>query len=312
MNTAQAKKLDFPKLLSKLGFEPVRVVKNGIELWYNSPFRSETIPSFHTSFLNGKWIWNDFGDTGGTVIDFAMRYQNTDAKGALSFLDSVFKGVNFSKPDAPTPLAQSEQSPNTFYLDRIQPIKLMKDYVENHRGIDLAIANQYLVEVVFTNTETKKQSYAVGIKNVSAGYEVRNPYFKTCIGKKGFTFLKGKKNDSVCVFEGFLDFPSCILDLLEYQTDEMAKRLLLSVEDKGLLSDVIILNTAMFKQPVLEFIQKQNYKFVHGFWDNDKTGMTLKLFFEEHLGTHKVISWNHLYHPHKDYNEAIMEKSKQK
>jgi hypothetical protein len=312
MNTAQAKKLDFPKLLSKLGFEPVKIVKNGLELWYNSPFRREAIPSFHTSFLNGKWIWNDFGDTGGTVIDFAMRYQNTDTKGALSFLDSVFQGVNFSKPNTPTPLAQPKQSPNIFHLDRVQPIKLMKDYVENQRGIDLEIANQYLVEVVFTNTETKKQSYAVGIKNVSEGYEVRNPYFKTCIGKKDFTFLKGKKNDSVCVFEGFLDFPSCILDISENPSDEMAKKLLLSVDGKALLPDVIILNTATFKQPVLEFIQKQNYKFVHGFWDNDKTGMALKLFFEEHLGTHKVISWNHLYQLHKDYNEAIMAKSKQK
>ena len=311
MNTAQAKKLDFPKLLSSLGFEPVKIVKQGAELWYNSPFRPETTPSFHTSFLNGKWIWNDFGDTGGTVIDFVMRYQSTDSKGALGFLDAVFQGVIMPK-HTPTPLAQPKQASPIFQLDRVQPIKLMKDYLENQRGINLDLANQYLVEVVFTNTETKKQSYAVGIKNVSEGYEVRNPFFKTVVGKKHFTFLKGKKNDAVCIFEGFLDFPSCILDLSENPSDKMAKELLLSSEKWALLPDVIILNTASLKHPVLKFIQKQNYKFVHGFWDNDKTGIAIKSFFEEHLGTHKVISWNHLYQPHKDYNEAIVKKMKQK
>lgn len=308
MNTEQAKKLDFPKLLSKLGFEPIKSAKGGTELWYNSPFRNEKEPSFHTSYFNGKWIWNDFGDSGGTVIDFAMRFQNTDVVGALSFLSNSFQGF---KKLSEIPFSFQQPHENTFRLDRVQPIRLTKTYLENDRGINVSLANQYLTEAVYTNTQTGKKYFGVAIKNVSEGYEVRNPFFKGSIGKKDFSFLKGEKNDSVCIFEGFMDFPSCIIDLSKHKSDEDAKNILLSPNKKALLPDVLILNSASFKEPVLEFIKKQNYKFIHGFWDNDKTGLELKTYFEENLGIHKVISWNHLYQPHKDFNEAIVEKSKQ-
>ena len=312
MNTEQAKKLDFPNLLSRLGFSPIKQAKNGAELWYASPFRKEKDPSFHTSFLNGKWIWNDFGDTGGTVIDFVTRYQNTDVKGALSFLDTFFQGIT------PTLTAQSNEilfptqtANETFRLDRVQPIKLTKNYLETQRFIPVSLANRYLTEAVFTNTQTGKQYFGVAIKNVSDGYELRNAFMKGSLGKKDFSFLEGKKSDSVCIFEGFMDFPSCIIDLSKYCTDETAKILFLSSHKNALLPDVIVLNSASFREPVLAFIKKKNYKFIHGFWDNDKTGLELKSFFEDNLGFDKVISWNHLYLPHKDFNEALVEKSKQ-
>jgi hypothetical protein len=309
MNTEQAKKLDFPKLLSKLGFEPIKTVKNGTELWYNSPFRNEKIPSFHTSFLKGKWIWNDFGDTGGTVIDFVMRYQNLDVTGALSFLDGSFqKTIPSLKLDE---VATSFQQPESlFRLDRVQSIKLSRDYLENQRGISVSLANKYLVEAVYTNTQTGKQYFGVAIKNVSDGYEVRNPYFKTSIGKKDFSFLKGKKSNAVCLFEGFMDFPSAIINLYMPTADETARDILLSPNKTALLPDIIILNSASFKESVLAFIKKQDYKFIHGFWDNDKTGLELKTYFEEHLGFYRVISWNHLYQPYKDFNEALVAKFK--
>ena len=44
MNSGQAKKIDLPRFLLKLGFEPVKIVKEGAEFWYNSPFRTEKPP----------------------------------------------------------------------------------------------------------------------------------------------------------------------------------------------------------------------------------------------------------------------------
>ena len=61
MNSEQAKQISLPDLLEQLGHIPVKTAKAGRELWYRSPFRDEKEPSFHTSFLGGKWIWNDFG-----------------------------------------------------------------------------------------------------------------------------------------------------------------------------------------------------------------------------------------------------------
>ena len=183
-----------------------------------------------------------------------------------------------------------------------------KDFIEKQRGINLAIANKYFSEIIFTNTQTQKQYFGIGIKNVSEGYEVRNPFFKTSIGKKDFSFLKGQKTGSVCIFEGFLDFPSLIIDLNELRQNEDLSKIFLSNEKNSLATDVIILNSASFKKPVLDFIKSKDYKFIHGFWDNDKTGLDLKTFFEEALGQHKVISWNHLYEPFKDYNEYLVHK----
>ena len=97
-----------------------------------------------------------------------------------------------------------------------------------------------------------------------------------------------------------------IVDLNELRQNEDLSKIFLSNEKNSLATDVIILNSASFKKPVLDFIKSQNYKFIHGFWDNDKTGLDLKAFFEEALGQHKVISWNHLYEPCKDYNEYLV------
>jgi CHC2 zinc finger/Toprim-like len=310
MNTQRAKQIDFPKFLSQHGFEPVKSQKSGRELWYLSPFRSEKTPSFHTSFLGGVWLWNDFSDTGGTIIDFVMRYNDVNIEDALNYLEA------FLDTAMPVEKKQAEGTPQyfepTFRIDAIETISKTKDFIEIERGINLEVANKYFSEIVFTNTRSQKQYFGVGLKNVSEGYEVRNPFFKTSIGKKDFSFLKGQKTGSVCIFEGFMDFPSLIVDLQAFRQSKDLANIFLSTEKNSLSTDVIILNSASFKKPVLDFIRNQNYKFIHGFWDNDKTGLDLKAYFEEALGQHKVISWNHLYEPCKDYNEYLIKETSQK
>jgi DNA primase len=94
MNSFEAKKLNLPEIMSRLGHEPISIKKGGNEYWYNSPFRAEKDASFHTSYLGGKWIWNDFGDSGGTVIDFILRHENmTMVSDALKFLDDMYGNV---------------------------------------------------------------------------------------------------------------------------------------------------------------------------------------------------------------------------
>ncbi len=88
MNTTQAKKIPLQEILAKLGLQPIKTFKGGAELAYHSPFREEKEPSL---FVNThKNVWNDFGDIGGNALDFVIRYQNTDVKGALAFLEQLF------------------------------------------------------------------------------------------------------------------------------------------------------------------------------------------------------------------------------
>ena len=113
MNSQQAKKIDFPDLLSRFGYQPVRITKGGRELWYRSPFRQESDPSFHTSYLNGKWIWNDFGDSGGNVIDFVMRHQRLQFREALAFLKQLYQSNLFQPSEKVHPTAPKSLNPIT-------------------------------------------------------------------------------------------------------------------------------------------------------------------------------------------------------
>lgn len=198
MNSEQAKKLSLPTILEKLGHRPVKILKNGQGLWYNSPFRKEIEPSFHTSFLGGKWIWNDFGDSGGSVLDFAMRFYNQDVKGALNSLESLVGDHQkslFYSPPVPVNDGQATYLPDntkTLALRKILPLnkdsfngRALLQYLTEKRGINPDIAIKYLKEVQYRNNENGKIYFAAGIKNENDGYEIRNAYFKSSIGQKG-------------------------------------------------------------------------------------------------------------------------------
>lgn len=301
MNSEQAKKLSLPDILSRLGHQPVNTVKGGREVWYLSPFRSEKEPSFHTSYLNGKWIWNDFGDIGGTVIDFVMRYQNySKVSQALAFLEKIYL-VNPYKPSAIAKKysknqfsfqqQRHEQPPESaLKFDRVEPIRLMLPYITDVRKIAPAVAKHYLFDVHFENLTTGKKYFAAGIPNRAGGYEIRNPFFKSSIGKKDISFIKGQgQTASILAFEGFIDF-------LSYLTD---KKLEVPTED------VVILNSASFSKVAMELIEQGTYQQIFTFFDNDKTGQGLTTNFQEKFGPSKIQAMNQLYEGFRDYNEKL-------
>lgn len=315
MNSEQAKKLSLPVILEKLGHLPVKTLKNGYELWYKSPFRKEIEPSFHTSFLGGKWIWNDFGDSGGSVIDFAMRFFNTDVKGALANLESLTDNQQkslFNAPLVASKDAQATQVPNdskTLSLCKISPLnrdsfngKALLQYLTEKRGINPDIAIKYLVEVQYRNNENGKVYFAAGIKNENEGYEIRNAYFKSSIGQKGVSIIKGKKGNSAIVFEGFMDFLSA---LTYFQTND------LSMFQNIVESDVLVMNSASFHERTKELIQANNYTKISLFLDNDTAGNKVKQTIKLGLGN-LVEDNSDIYSTFKDFNLFLLSCQHQK
>jgi len=297
MNSYQAKKLSLPEIMARLGYEPVKTQKNGKEYWYASPFRAEKTPSFHTSFLGGQWIWNDFADRGGTVIDFVLRHENyNNVADALHFLENMFHSANF-KPHTAKKFnftSKSTLNEKTLVLDEIKPLKhpALIGYLSKERAIDLTIGKSYLKEVHFHNTENKKKYFALGMENQSGGYEIRNPFFKSSLGSKDLSFIKGQGREEISVFEGYMDF-------LSFLTDSKKKNL------KG---DVLILNSISFTEKAMLFIHEQNYSKLYAFLDNDAKGMeTLNSFRELPI---EVVALNHLYKGFKDYNQYLQNRSK--
>lgn len=298
MNSTQAKKLPIEEVLSKMGYTPIRKDKGGVEWVYNSPFRKETIPSF---FVNVKKnVWNDFGDMGGNLLDFVMRHENTDFRGALSFLDNLYHKSDFKARRAIKSDFSSRSSSlvETFVLDEILPLKsaILENYLRE-RAINIPIAKEYLSLVRFHHSQSKTKYWALGIENLSGGYEVRNSNLKAVIGGKDISLIEGLEQKesrgevkSVAVFEGMTDF-------LSYLTEK---------QRKFLSSDVIILNSAKLAEKAKGVIRQKDYQKVYTFFDNDKAGEEAENSFTEL--ENQIVSCKHLYEGFKDYNEYLKSK----
>ena len=206
MNIDQATRLSIVEFLSWLGHRPV--TQKGRKFWYVSPFRNETKPSFKVNMeIN---MWYDFGEgAGGGIISLAKRLYNTnDVSMVLRRLQDKAPStiVYFSRP------AQPREPQCTMKNVVKKPLEhhALADYLAK-RGIPFEIGRSYCREVHYEIHG--KRYFALGFPNSSGGYELRNPYFKGCMGRKDITILEGEKvaelDTSCChVFEGFFDFLS--------------------------------------------------------------------------------------------------------
>ena len=294
MNSYQAKKIPIVEVLARLGISPVRKDKGGVEWVYNSPFRNEKEPSL---FVNVKKnVWNDFGDMGGNLLDFIMRHQNTDFKGALSFLDNLYSKNDFKAHRAIKTKISTKDLPEkeTLILDNAMPLKssVLENYLRE-RSIDVSIARKYLKTVQFHHAETGTKYFGLGLENESGDYEVRNPKLKTVVGNKDISLIHGKggagASKQVAVFESAIDF-------LSYLTEK---------NQSDLETDVIILNSTKLAERAKNLITEKNYQKVYTFLDNDRAGEQAN----EVLKTldKQIVSCNHIYQNFKDYNEYWQE-----
>jgi len=297
MNTEQAKKIPLSKIMERLGFIPVKVEKNGSDIWYNSPFRNEKESSFHINII--KNIWYDFGlGKGGTVIDFGQEMINGNVSASLQYLEqfSSIPKTSFKYTQATSNNNINHNEASNFSLVKATEIQspALKRYLKE-RCISINTADKFLKEVHFENTNGK-QYYGLGIENKSGGFEVRNKFMKASVGQKNISIIQGEiPQNEISVFEGFFDF-------LSYVEDKK-----LSVDGVG---DNIILNSLSFHQQAINFIKDGNYERTYTYFDNDVSGeKATDKFFEELL---TVTPKNKIYQPHQDYNEYLQEINRSK
>jgi len=286
MNVKEAKRLNLPAILEKLGYKPVRETKNGNELWYLSPFRTEHEPSFHTSFIGGKWIWNDFGDSGGTVIDFVMRHENfSSVKQALGFLKRLDQhNFSFQPPKKAKPIQRELELLSVEAITN--PVIL--DYLTKQRALDKAICITYLQEIYYRNKNTGKTYFGFGMQNESGGYEVRvasDQYpFKSALVKKDISLIKAEP-EAVHIFEGMTDF----LSLLTIRKLEGAS---------------IIMHSLSSFQRTVDVIRQNGYQQIYTYLDNNKAGREHTEKFQAEFDD-KVLPQNELYKGHEDVNAYL-------
>lgn len=311
MNTEQAKNISLPDLLKKLGHTPVKTMKGGRELWYASPFRKEIDPSFHASIgRSGFWIWNDFGDRGGTVVDFAMRYGDfSTVRDALDFLDRHSSGVgkgSTPKQNAPDLFSFHQQdhreAGENFSADR--QLKLVEAhpitspailaYLSRERGIPAELSHRYLLEVKYQNLAVGKSFFGFGMVNESGGYEVRvalpNHKFKSAINARDISVIPGSQpgSSSVSLFEGMTDFLSLLVMQGKSQLPE----------------DVIIMHSLSSHGRTVAYLQARPYQQIKTYFDNNLAGEKGTTRLKNELGA-AVVSYSGTFAPHVDLNDAL-------
>lgn len=316
MNSFQANNLNLPDLLSRLGHQPVAVKKGGDEIWYYSPFRDEKDASFHISKGDKwKWVWNDFGDEGGTVIDFVMRYQgHRDLKRVLDFLGDMYQGpalfhpksssrgktvssasqlalFSFHGQSAAKPPKFSETPGLTFLSARPIQNRVILTYLQG-RGIPEALTQRYLLEIRYRNAQNKKEYFAFGMKNLGGGFEIRaasDQYrFKSALNGRDISLIEGINRTQVAVFEGMTDF-------LSY--------LVLTKQEEP-LQDCIVMHSLSSLHRAVKQIETNDYQQIYTWLDNNRSGTEHTEKFITMLGE-GVRPMSEAFAPHTDLNDAL-------
>lgn len=291
MNIDQAKTIALCLILDKLGIKPVK--ESGPERWYRSPLRRERTASFHVQTVRN--IWYDFGiGKGGNTLDFAVAY--LESQGESCTVPDALRWLEILSGQAPViqnveAPPEREEEPSLVLMEK-GPVthQLLVRYLES-RGIPLEIARNVLKQVRISNRNTGRKFFALALINEEKGWEIRNPFFKGCIGNKGVSFIRGKtpKPDSLHIFEGIFDYLSTLAH----------------TNKKTLDGDTLILNSLSCMSGATPYIKSYGYRAVYSWMDNDEAGKkataSLDAFLETEDGlSHKPM--NRLYAPHKDVN----------
>lgn len=299
MNIEQAKGIPMSEILEKLGMKPSK--QNNKEAWYHSPFRTEKTPSFHINFL--KNCWYDFGDgIGGDVVAFVCEYLKAHNEGHTVSDALRWLGNMHGFPIITTNIDTSKchrKDPSLIFKDAkaIESNGLFR-YLRS-RGISRKVAEMHLKEVIVFNKETKKSIYALGLLNEEGGYELRNHFFKGCVGRKDVSFIRGSglEPKTIHLFEGFFDYLSVITQQ----------------SNNTLHGDVIILNSIACVEKAIGYIKGFNYRTAFTWMDNDTKGKEATQFLDEFFKTEagmKHLPQNSLYEGYKDVNAWHMHKLK--
>ena len=286
MNIQEAKQIKIADYLQSLGHRPVK--QQGANLWYKSPLRNESEASFKVNTMMNSWF--DFGmGKVGNIITLASYLYASDSLPYL--LDKMEKQAPHVRPtDFSFPQQASEPSFERLEVRELNHPALLRYLSE--RNIDLCIARKECVELHFSHNG--KNYFAIGFKNKSGGYEVRNRFFKGCMSPKDITHIRqqGEPRYACYVFEGMMDY-------LSFLTLRMRNCPTMPNLDG---QDYIILNSVANVPKAIDALH--GYGRIHCLLDNDGAGR--KAYWElarEFSGRIRDFSDN--YSGHKDLNDYL-------
>lgn len=289
----QANQIDLVNYLEKLGFQPQKI--RGNDYWYLSPLRDEKTPSFKVNRKMNVWYDHAIGK-GGTLVDFGKLFYRCTVKDLLTKLETE-KASNFSfhplSSGAAGEKKEAYKATGKIHVISSRAITdpALREYLES-RQIPLPIANQFCHEVSFELYD--KKHLAIGFKNDSGGYELRNAYFKGSSTPKQPRLIRLKDEKELTVFEGFFNFLS--FQTLQQSNNKPAITL------PNFHSSSFVLNSLSFFEKSRELMEQ--YDSIQLFLDRDQMGQKC---------TQQALQWSTKYQDQsrhyeqfKDLNEFLI------
>lgn len=279
MNLKQINQLSFEVELQKLGVEPTIIKPNS--LFYISPFRpGEKTASFHVTRSHPYDLYYDHGDgTGGKIVDFFIKYLQTDLKGVLDYFSE--NSFSFQQQKKSSKCIPTEKEYEIIEVKDIESIPLIQ-YLES-RKLPLELARKYCKEIHYRMNSRNYFAIAFPTEN---GFEIRNKYVKMCLNGKGFSWILNDKT-SVKLFESWSDF-------LSY---------LVLFPKQEFISDFLILNSVSLLRKRVDLLEK--YQKIEACLDTDSAGQSATKFLLEHFGC-RIKNLSNLFEPFKDVNDFLI------
>lgn len=283
MNIEEIRRIPITDFLALAGHAPKR--QRGDECWYLAPYREERTASFQVNIR--KNVWHDFGTgRGGDIFTLAGELTDSrDFKEQADFITRIYGGL---APERKTVFRSKENGKDEpdkkecLKDIRFGPLynKVLLRYLEE-RGIcsDVALPNCEEVRYCLHG----KRYFAIGFKNLSGGYELRNRLFKGSLSPKDISLINNG-SDTCNLFEGFIDYLSWM------------------VLGLGCGDDYLVLNSVALLERSYGFLDK--YDHILCYLDRDEAGRRTLAALRSRYGN-KMEDCSSLYKGYKDLNEYL-------
>ena len=252
---SRIKRYPIVEYLERKGIKPVR--KTPTYAMYRSPLREETHPSFKVDTEKNLWI--DYGEgRGGSIIDLCMRMEGCTLSEAIRRLrqnasdDGTYSFLNDFVPNNTQPAMAVNGARRMIEISDTLPPHL-QDYLTKERCINLEKAMPFLKCISY---EVRGRRYqAIGFANLSGGYELRDDKtFKGTIAPKDITPIFTDRAESVCIFEGFMDFLSFF-----------------SMKEE-ITNHCLVMNSVSNVARTIRYLNDRHLTHIRAFLDNDEAG----------------------------------------
>ncbi len=229
------------------------MIEKGNVAMYHSPLREDMNASFKVDLEKNLWI--DFGTgEGGTMIDLVMKFKKCSVHEAMialtnELITSVSQYDNATERQADSFSFHGKDAINIQRVTELVHPALLQ-YL-NKRAIDTNLAREHCKQIHYGIGD--RNYFAIGFKNDSNEWNLRNEYFKGCTSMDISTH-RAVDSSTCIVFEGFMDYLSYLsMNKLKKSND-----------------NIVILNSTSNLSKAIDFIKSQDKIFTY--LDNDEGG----------------------------------------